>query len=82
MLIKRLSRISVPIAVGLAVVVLLLAALSAQADGPVIDTQSSNAAISTLFGETPDAKTGHAIASEISTAMATRIWSWALPTPI
>ena len=59
---KRLFLIS-PIAIAMALLVLLLMALSAQADGPVIDTQTPNAAISTVFGETADAKTGHAIAS-------------------
>jgi len=60
---QALSRISVPIAVALAALALLLGTLSALADGPVIDTQTSNAAISTVLGQTPDAKTGHAIAT-------------------
>jgi len=63
MLIKRLSHISVPIAVALATLLFLLMVLSTQAGGPVIDTQSPNAAISTVFGQTPYAKTGHAIAT-------------------
>ena len=63
MLTKPMSRISVPIAVALAALALLLGTLSALADGPVIDTQTSNAAISTVLGQTPDAKTGHAIAT-------------------
>src|SRR5512136_2690457 len=60
---KRLALISVSTALALATLILLMMTLSALADGPVIDTQSSNAAISTVFGQTPDAKTGHAIAA-------------------
>jgi PKD repeat protein len=63
MFIRRLSRISVPLAVALAALALLLTTLSAQADGPVIDTQTANDAVSTVLGETAEAKTGHAIAA-------------------
>jgi hypothetical protein len=59
---RRLSLIS-PIALAVALLGLLLVTLSVQADEPVIDTQTPNAAISTVFGDTADARTGHAIAT-------------------
>jgi hypothetical protein len=63
MSIKRLSRISLPLAISLTALVLSLMTVAALADGLVIDTQVPNAAISTVFGETANAKTGHAIAT-------------------
>ena len=59
---KRLSLIF-PVAMAGALLLLLLLTLSARAEGPVIDTQPSNDAISTVFGESVDAKTGHVIAT-------------------
>jgi hypothetical protein len=63
MSIKRVSRISLPIAIALAALALSLTTIAVLADGPVISPPLPNAAISTLFGETANAKTGHAIAS-------------------
>jgi PKD repeat protein len=59
---KRLSLIF-PVAMAGALLLLLLLTLSARAEGPIIDTQLSNDATSTVFGESTDAKTGHAIAT-------------------
>jgi PKD repeat protein len=63
MLNRHWYRISIPTVVALAALFSLLTILSARADGPVIDTQTPDAAITTMFGETADAKTGHAIAT-------------------
>jgi hypothetical protein len=61
--IKRYLKISIPIATALAALILSLTAISALADGPTIDTQNPSPAISTVFGQTSAAKTGHSLAT-------------------
>jgi hypothetical protein len=63
MSLKRLSHISLPIAIALVALGLSLMAAAALADGPVISLPLPDAAISTIFGETANAKTGHTIAT-------------------
>jgi len=60
---KRLVRITLPVVLALAALVLLWMALAVLADGPVIDTQVPNLAVSTVLGQTTGAKTGHAVAT-------------------
>jgi PKD repeat protein len=60
--IKHICRISASVAAALGALIFMLMLLSAQADGPVIDTQASSDAVSTVFGETAEAKTGHSVA--------------------
>jgi len=61
--ISRLSLLSATVVIALIAVALVISTLTAAADGPIIDTQSSNDAIAIMFGQKADALTGHAIAS-------------------
>src|SRR3972149_5395408 len=61
--IPLLSLLSATVVIALIAVALVISTLTAAADGPIIDTQSSNDAIAIMFGQKADALTGHAIAS-------------------
>ena len=54
---------SLPVAIALALLISALTVLSALADGPTINLQTSTPAISTFFGPSAAAKTGHSVAT-------------------
>lgn len=63
MLIRSYPKFALPLAVALAALILAFTTISALADGPTINIQTSTPAISTFFGPTSAAKTGQSIAT-------------------